>query len=201
MQYEQQIADLLFRPVHAPDRGIRRTVDSAPSPSTPRPGFYQRMQSTIKTQVTYYRMRNAMPPMDFAPETFPREAAEIYRQFMSALNRVDRSKLRDILTERMFSRFKSHLPDKKELIKAKKSEARQSGQERSTSDSSPIFVTGACSIVQARAVQIAAPVDTIFVQVTCEVQVLQPARDVVRVVYERPISTEGSRWRICDLIR
>ena len=45
------------------------------------------------------------------------------------------------------------------------------------------------------------PAETVFVQVTVEVQVLQPERDLVRVVFERPISTEDSRWRICDLIR
>ena len=101
------------------------------------------------------------------------------RDFMTALNKVDRSALRDMLTERMLSRFKSHLPDKKELTKAKKS-----GHLLSL----PAFVTGACSIVQARAVQIAHPVDTVFVQVTCEISVLQPEKDLVRVVFERPLA-------------
>lgn len=180
---------------------MSRTVDPAPAPSTPVPGVYQRMQSALKTQTTYYRMRSAVPPVDFSPEQFPSEASEMYRAFMSALNRVDRSKLRDMLTERMFSRFKNHLPDKKELMKARKSDARKGGKEGPTSDASPVFLTGAASVIQARAVQIAAPVETVFVQVTVEVQVLQPERDLVRVVFERPISTEDSRWRICDLIR
>lgn len=64
-----------------------------------------------------------------------------------------------------------------------------------------IFVTGISKIVQARSAQVTGPVDSYFVQITCEVQVLQPEQEVLRVVFERNLSTEEGRWRICDLIR
>jgi len=142
-----------------------KTVDPAPSPSMPPPGIYQRIRSTIKTNVTYYRIRNSDPPFHFTSESFIPEAAEMYRNFMTALNRVDRSSLREILTERMFSRFKSHLPDKKEMKREKK-------KKQDKEEETLVFVTGECSIVQARAIQIAPPVDTVFVQITCEIQVV-----------------------------
>jgi hypothetical protein len=131
----------------------------------PPPGIYQRIRSTIKTNVTYYRIRNSDPPFHFTSESFIPEAAEMYRNFMTALNRVDRSLLREILTERMFSRFKSHLPDKKEMKREKK-------KKQDKEEEALVFVTGECAIVQARAIQIAPPVDTVFVQITCEIQVV-----------------------------
>ena len=97
----------------------------------------------------------------------------MYRDFMAALNVGDRSTLRELLTERMFSRFKAHLPDKKERRK------------QAAATSAVAFVTGNASIVQARAAQITGPIDTIFVQVTCDIQVLQPERSLVRVVFRR----------------
>ena len=166
-----------------------KTVDPAPSPSRPAPqGLLQQMRGKLQTQVAFYRMRNSVPPLAWSPEAFPTDAAEMYRDFMAALNVGDRSTLRELLTERMFSRFKAHLPDKKERRK------------QAAATSAVAFVTGNASIVQARAAQITGPIDTIFVQVTCDIQVLQPERSLVRVVFEHPLGADEGRWRICDLI-
>jgi len=111
---------------------------------------------------------------------------------MTALNRSDRSALRDMLTERLYTKFKAHFPDKKEIMKAKKIGKQQQDV---------AFVTGESSIVQARMVHITGPAVTTFLQVTCQLQVLHPEEEVVRVVFERNITSEQGRWRICDLIR
>jgi hypothetical protein len=52
---------------------------------------------TDPKRTTGRRIRNASPPVEFSAETFPDEAAAMYRNFMTALNKADRSALRDMV--------------------------------------------------------------------------------------------------------
>jgi len=177
---------------------VGKVADPAPLPPTEPVPFQERAKQfptkaarQIKTFANIYRIRSAIgSDSNFSAKSFVEEAAGIYRKFMAALNRLDKHGIRQLVTEDFFARIKKQLPEKEER---KQRRAAQKEQPQ------PTFVTGDVSFVQARIVTLTVEGDHRFAQVTCDVTLIRPELQFVRLVFERALHAEAGEWRICDL--